>query len=92
MSPLCAIMKKNYLLKLKKGEEQTSLPKGSLGKPLMLGDLDERVQCYISNARLNGAAVCSKMVMAAVGPVTTQTHGICPEKTHERCQTSTKGF
>ena len=31
-------MKKNYLLKLKKGEEPTSLTKSPRGKPLMLGD------------------------------------------------------
>ena len=69
-STVCS-MKKNYLLKLKKGEEPTSLPKSPRGKPLMLGDLDELVQSYISNARLNGAAVCSRMVMAAAEGIVT---------------------
>ena len=66
-------MKKSYLQHLQKGDHPTSLPKSPRGRPLMLGDIDLRVQTYITNARLNGAAVGTRMVMAAAEGIVTKT-------------------
>ena len=66
-------MKKSYLQHLQKGDHPTLLPKSPRGRPLMLGDIDQRVQTYITNARLNGAAVGIRMVMAAAEGIVTKT-------------------
>ena len=66
-------MKKSYLQHLQEGDHPTSLPKSPIrGRPLLLGDTDQRVQTYNLNARLNGAAVDTRMVMAAAEGIVTK--------------------
>ena len=66
-------MKKSYLQHLQKGDHPTSLPKSPRGRPLMLGDIDQSVQTFTTNARINGAAVGTRMVMAAAEGIVTKT-------------------
>ena len=66
-------MKKSYLQHLQKGDHPTSLPKSPIrGRRLLLGDTDQGVQTYNLKARLNGAAVDTRMVMAAAKGIVTK--------------------
>ena len=66
-------MKAHYLREQRLGNlEPTSLPCSPRGKPCMLGDLDGKVQLYVKAARENGAAVGTRVVMAAAEGIVTK--------------------
>ena len=62
-------MKSAYLKKLQSGEDVTSLPGKTRGRPLLIGNYwDEKVKAYVGALRRNGACVSSKIVIAgAIG-------------------------
>ena len=66
-STVC-LFKKQYQADLKKvgsREEITQLAKKRRGKPLTLGNLDEKVQQYIKALRKAGTPVIARIVLAA---------------------------
>ena len=62
------LFKKQYQADLKKfgpGEEITQLAKKKRGRPLTLGDLDDKVQQYIKVLKKAGTPVNSRVILAA---------------------------
>ena len=70
------LFKKQYQTDLKKSgseEEITQLAKKKRGRPLSLGNLDEKVQQYIRALRKAGTLVNARVVLAAAEGIVTAT-------------------
>ncbi|CAG2246019.1 unnamed protein product [Mytilus edulis] len=66
-------MRDTYVkLKKKVGTELATLPHSPRGNPLLLGDLDTKVQDWIRKVRINGGVINARIVMAAAEAIVTK--------------------
>ncbi|CAC5413807.1 unnamed protein product [Mytilus coruscus] len=66
-------MRDTYVkLKKKVGTELVTLPHSPHGNPLLLGDLDTKVQDWIRKVRINGGVINARIVMAAAEAIVTK--------------------
>ncbi|CAC5408148.1 unnamed protein product [Mytilus coruscus] len=66
-------MRDTYVkLKKKVGTELVTLPYSPRGNPLLLGDLDTKVQDWIRKVRINGGVINARIVMAAAEAIVTK--------------------
>ncbi|CAC5368608.1 unnamed protein product [Mytilus coruscus] len=66
-------MRDTYVkLKKKVGTEVVTIPHSPRGNPLLLGDLDTKVQDWIRKVRINGGVINARIVMAAAEAIVTK--------------------
>ena len=60
------------MFRISVGTELATLPHSPRGNPLLLGDLDTKVQDWIRKVRINGGVINARIVMAAAEAIVTK--------------------